>query len=48
MKYLIILGDGMADEPIASLGDKTPLQAAKIPNIDRVAKLGRPVVKLRT
>ena len=41
MKYLIILGDGMADEPIASLGDKTPLQAAKIPNIDRVAKLGR-------
>ena len=41
MKYLIILGDGMADEPIASLGDKTPLQAAKIPNIDRVAQLGR-------
>ena len=41
MKYLIILGDGMADEPIASLGNKTPLQAAKIPNIDKIAALGR-------
>ena len=41
MKYLIILGDGMADEPIASLGNKTPLQAAITPNIDRIAALGR-------
>jgi 2,3-bisphosphoglycerate-independent phosphoglycerate mutase len=41
MKYLIILGDGMADEPIASLGNKTPLQAANIPNIDKIAALGR-------
>ena len=41
MKYLIILGDGMADEPIASLGNKTPLQAANTPNIDKVAALGR-------
>jgi 2,3-bisphosphoglycerate-independent phosphoglycerate mutase len=41
MKYLIILGDGMADEPIASLGNKTCLQAANIPNIDKIAKLGR-------
>ena len=41
MKYLIILGDGMADEPIASLGNKTPLQAANTPNIDRIASLGR-------
>jgi 2,3-bisphosphoglycerate-independent phosphoglycerate mutase len=41
MKYLIILGDGMADEPIASLGNKTPLQAADIPNIDKIAALGR-------
>jgi len=41
MKYLIILGDGMADEPIASLGNKTPLQAANIPNIDKIAMLGQ-------
>ncbi len=41
MKYLIILGDGMADEPIASLGHKTPLQAAYTPNIDRLAAMGR-------
>ena len=41
MKYLIILGDGMADEPIAALGNKTPLQAANIPNIDKIAALGR-------
>jgi 2,3-bisphosphoglycerate-independent phosphoglycerate mutase len=41
MKYLIILGDGMADEPIAALGNKTPLQFANIPHIDKVAALGR-------
>jgi len=41
MKYLIILGDGMADEPIESLGNKTPLQAANTPNIDMIAALGR-------
>ena len=40
MKYLIILGDGMADEPIASLGNKTCLQAANTPNIDKIAALG--------
>lgn len=41
MKYLIILGDGMADEPIASLGNKTCLQAAHTPHIDRLAAMGR-------
>ena len=41
MKYLIILGDGMADEPIAELGNKTPLQAANTPAIDKLAKLGK-------
>jgi len=41
MKYLIILGDGMADEPIASLGNKTILQAANIPYMDKIATLGR-------
>ena len=37
MKYLIILGDGMADEPIGSLGGKTPLAYADTPNMDRLA-----------
>lgn len=41
MKYIIILGDGMADEPIASLHNKTCLQAANKPNIDKVAAMGR-------
>lgn len=41
MKYIIILGDGMADEPIAKLGNKTPLQAAKTPYMDRLAQKGR-------
>ena len=38
MKYVIILGDGMADEPIESLGGKTPLQAAHKPVMDEMAK----------
>jgi len=41
MKYIIILGDGMSDEPIASLGNKTCLQAARKPAIDLLASLGR-------
>jgi 2,3-bisphosphoglycerate-independent phosphoglycerate mutase len=41
MKTIIILGDGMADYPVESLGYKTPLQTAHKPNIDRLAKLGR-------
>ena len=41
MKYIIILGDGMADEPIDSLGNKTPLQVAEIPAMDKLAQLGR-------
>ena len=41
MKYLILLGDGMSDEPIAELGDKTPLEAAKTPNMDRLARNGK-------
>ena len=40
MKYLIILGDGMSDEPILSLGNKTPLEAANTPNIDKLAEDG--------
>ena len=38
MKYIVILGDGMADWPLEQLGGKTPLQAATKPNIDTLAK----------
>lgn len=41
MKYIIILGDGMADEPIEALGYKTPLQAASTPFMDMLARKGR-------
>ncbi len=37
MKYVIILGDGMADEPIEELGGKTPLEYAKTPVMDDLA-----------
>jgi 2,3-bisphosphoglycerate-independent phosphoglycerate mutase len=40
MKYIVILGDGMADEPIAELGEKTPLEYARTPNMDRMAREG--------
>jgi 2,3-bisphosphoglycerate-independent phosphoglycerate mutase len=40
MKYAIIIPDGCADEPQASLGERTALQAAYKPNIDRLAQLG--------
>jgi len=39
MKYIVVLGDGMADEPIAELGGKTPLAYAKTPNMDKLSKL---------
>ena len=40
MKYIIVLGDGMADRPIAELGDKTPLEYAKTPYMDGLAQKG--------
>lgn len=40
MKYIVLLGDGMGDYPLAELGDKTPLQYARTPNMDRLAKEG--------
>jgi len=40
MKYAIVIPDGAADEPQPSLGNKTPLQAASIPKMDRVAREG--------
>lgn len=40
MKYALIIPDGVADEPQAVLGGRTPLQAARIPNMDSIAQLG--------
>ena len=43
MKYILIIGDGMADDPVPELGGKTPLEAAEKPHIDALsehAKLG--------
>ena len=41
MKLVVLLGDGMADLPLAQLQGRTPLQAAKKPNMDLLAKQGR-------
>lgn len=41
MKRIIILGDGMADWPVKSLGEQTLLQYAKTPYMDQLAKMGR-------
>ena len=41
MKYIILLGDGMADRPRADLGGRTCLQAAKTPNLDHLASTGQ-------
>jgi 2,3-bisphosphoglycerate-independent phosphoglycerate mutase len=40
MKYLILIGDGMADRPVKELGGKTPLMAARTPNMDALARQG--------
>src|SRR5215468_5987541 len=40
MKYAIVIPDGCADEPLTELDGRTPLQAARTPNMDRVAQLG--------
>ena len=37
MKYIVVLGDGMADEPVNSLGGMTPLEYAKTPAMDSIA-----------
>src|SRR5947207_3149175 len=41
MKYAIIIPDGAADDPLPELGGRTPLEAAKTPNMDRIAGEGR-------
>ena len=40
MKYIVLLGDGMADDPQAERGGKTPLELANTPNLDRIADAG--------
>ncbi len=40
MKYAILVGDGMSDYPIADFGNKTPLDIAKIPNMNDIVKHG--------
>jgi 2,3-bisphosphoglycerate-independent phosphoglycerate mutase len=40
MKYVVVLGDGMADYPVPKLSGKTPLEYAKKPNIDNLATAG--------
>jgi len=41
MKYIILIGDGMSDYPLEALNDRTPLEAAKIPNMTYLAKNGK-------
>ena len=40
MKYVLIIGDGMADDPLAEFGGKTPLQYANIPGMDSLTETG--------
>jgi 2,3-bisphosphoglycerate-independent phosphoglycerate mutase len=40
MKFVVVLGDGMADYRVVQLGNRTPLQCANKPNIDRLAQYG--------
>jgi len=41
MKYIVLIGDGMADYPIAELDNRTPLEVARTPNMDYIARAGR-------
>jgi len=41
VKYIVLLGDGMADYPIPSLGNRTPLQYASTPNMDKLAEVSQ-------
>ncbi|MBN2097576.1 MAG: cofactor-independent phosphoglycerate mutase [Candidatus Omnitrophica bacterium] len=41
MKYIVLVGDGMADYPLEELQGKTPLQVAKTPNMDYIAQSGQ-------
>lgn len=41
IKYIVLVCDGMADYPIKELGERTPMEAAKTPNMNFIAKHGR-------
>jgi 2,3-bisphosphoglycerate-independent phosphoglycerate mutase len=41
MKYIVLVGDGMADRPCDELDGKTPLDVSRIPNMDFIAREGR-------
>jgi len=41
MKYIVLVGDGMADYPLEGLGGSTPLEVARTPNMDFIARHGR-------
>jgi len=41
MKFLVIIGNGLSDQPLAEKDNRTPLQIADTPNLDRLAQLGR-------
>ncbi len=47
MKYAVLIGDGMADEPLDELGGRTPLEAADIPNMREIARRGQ-IGRIRT
>jgi 2,3-bisphosphoglycerate-independent phosphoglycerate mutase len=47
MKYLILVGDGMGDRPLPELGGRTPLEAAKTPAMDQLARHGE-IILLQT
>ena len=40
MKYVVLVGDGMADYPLEELGGKTPLMVATTPHMDWIARHG--------
>jgi 2,3-bisphosphoglycerate-independent phosphoglycerate mutase len=40
VKFIILVGDGMGDYPIERLGGRTPLEAARTPNLDRLVQIG--------
>ena len=44
MKYILLIGDGMGDTPVPELGNKTPLEAAYKPTIDRICALAEPLL----
>lgn len=44
MKYILLIGDGMGDTPVPALGNKTPLEAAHKPAIDRLCALAEPLL----